>query len=123
MDVRTPKAIARGVPSALFALLLLYVMNWQVAFVVVTVSNGALSIVGGGLTGLGMLWLESVPLLVHPAHPNTRVVVWLAVVLTIVEALFFVIAKLWWRAREQRRLYGPHVDIGPGGGRPIFRRR
>jgi hypothetical protein len=123
MAIRWPKAFVRGVFSALFFLAFVYVSCWQLAVIFLGVANDAVDTTGGSFTGLAAFWWERLPSVLDPSEPSTRGAVEIAIVLTIVTALFVVFARRWWRERENRRRYGPFVDGGLGGGKPRVRRQ
>ena len=122
MFVRSPARLIRSALTFVLLLIVLYATSWQLVFVLLSVANGSVAVMRGGLTGLASLWWEALPSMLQPGRLHTREIETGAVVLTVLETTALLIARAWWREREKRRRYGPHVNIGPGGGKPEFRR-
>ena len=122
MFVRSPVRLIRSAFTSVLLLVLFYVASWQLVFVLLSVANGSVAVMRGGLTGLASLWWEALPSMLQPGRLHTREIEVGAVVLTVLETTALLIARAWWREREKRRRFGPHVNIGPGGGKPEFRR-
>jgi hypothetical protein len=123
MAIKRAKAIMQRVFSTLVFLVFLYVTSWQVAVVFLGYVNDGLGAAGGGFSGLANLWWDQLPSILRPGDPRTRDVQEIAMALTAVSALGALFARRWWREREIRRLRGPYVDAGLGGGKPTVRRR
>ena len=122
MFVRSPVRLIRSAFTTVLLVVLFYVASWHLVFVLLSVANGSVAVMRGGLTGLASLWWEALPTMLQPGRLHTREIEVGAVVLTVLETTALLIARAWWREREKRRRYGPHVNIGPGGGKPEFRR-